>query len=93
MSLSNEDRDDDFLRSSIYKCALQSVTMDHLRYRKSSFKPPGGLFNFEPSRGGGLVKEGGAYSQNQVTRMYLVAFQFFYPVFCGIKVQFYGLNS
>ena len=35
----------------------------------------------------------GDYSQNQVTRIYLVAFQFFYPIFCGINIQFYGLNT
>ena len=46
--------------------------------------PEGGL-----NREGGLL-ERGAYSQNQVTRIYLVAFQFFYPIVCGIKVQFYG---
>ena len=46
--------------------------------------PEGGLY-----REGGLL-ERGAYSQNQVTRIYLVAFQFFYPIFCGMKVQFYG---
>ena len=37
----------------------------------------------------GLIREG-AYSQNQVTRIYLVAFQFFHPIFCGINRQFYG---
>ena len=47
--------------------------------------PEGGL-----NRGGGLIREGGAYPQNQVKRIYLVAFQFFYPIVCGIKVQFYG---
>ena len=46
--------------------------------------PEGGL-----NREGGLL-ERGAYSQNQVTRIYLVAFQFFYPIVCGIKAQFYG---
>ena len=51
-------------------------------YRKSSIKLPGGLFNFGPSRGGvnreGGFLERGAYSQNQVTRIYLVAFKQFY---------------
>ena len=27
-------------------------------YRKSSNKPPGGLLNFGPSRGGGLLEKG-----------------------------------
>ena len=44
-----------------------------------------GLFNFGPSKGGldreGLIREG-AYSQNQVTRTYLIAFRFFFPIFC-----------
>ena len=69
--------------SQLARCAFQ-------KYRKSSVKPPGGLFNFGPSRGGlierGLVREGGAYSQNQLTRIYLEAFQFFYPLFCGINI-------
>ena len=62
---------------------------------KALLSPPGGgLFNFGPSRGG-LNREGayykrGAYSQIQVTRIYLVAFQFFYPIFCGINIQFDG---
>ena len=51
------------------------------KYPKSSIKPPGGLFNFGPSRRGGLI-ERGAYSQNQVKRIYLVAFQFYHPIFC-----------
>ena len=69
-------------------------------YRKSSIHTlGGGLFNFEPSsRGGGLIKRGlfregemGDYSQNQVARIYLVAFHFFYPIFCRINIQFCGL--
>ena len=41
--------------------------------------------------------ERGAYSQNQVTRIYLVAFHFLYPIFWGITIsrlitlQFNGL--
>ena len=47
---------------------------------------------------GGLNSEGdllerGAYSQNQVTRRYLVAFQFLYLIFCGINIQLYGSNT
>ena len=38
----------------------------------------------------GLIREGGAYSKNQVTMIYLVAFQFLYPKFCRINMQFYG---
>ena len=64
---------------------------------KALLSPQGGFINFGPSREGlnrgGLIREGGAYSQNQVTRIYLVAFQFFYPIFCGIKVQLYDLNT
>ena len=52
---------------------------------KAPLSPRGGLINFGSSRGG-LYREGayweGAYSQNQVTSIYLVAFQFSYPVFC-----------
>ena len=33
-------------------------------YRKSSIKPPGGLFNFGPSRGGGLIREGGFFTKS-----------------------------
>ena len=66
-------------------------------FRKSSIKPPGGLFNFGPSRGrlnreGGLL-ERGAYSQNQAKRIYLVAFQFLYSIFCEFNIQFYGSNT
>ena len=32
-------------------------------YRKSSIKPPGGLFNFGPSRGG-LNREGGLFTKS-----------------------------
>ena len=67
-----------------------------LEYRKSSIKPPGGLFNFGPSRGGfnreGGFLERGAYSQNQAKRIYLVAFQFLYSIFCGFNTQFSGSN-
>ena len=28
----------------------------------------------------------GAYTQNQVTWIYLVAFNFFYPISCGINI-------
>ena len=41
---------------------------------------------------GGLI-ERGAYSQNQVKRIYLVAFQFFYSIFCGFNTQFSGSNT
>ena len=44
--------------------------------------PEGGL-----NREGGLL-ERGAYSQNQVTMIYLVAFQFFYPIVCVIRYNF-----
>ena len=63
-------------------------------YQKSSIKPPGAhLISDLPERG--LDREGsftrqGAYSQNQVTRIYLVAFQFFYPIFYRINTQSYG---
>ena len=38
-------------------------------YRKSSIKPPGGLFNFGPSRGGlnregGLLERGGLFTKS-----------------------------
>ena len=39
-----------------------------LDYRKSSIKPPGGLFNVGPSRGGllerGLIREGGLFTKS-----------------------------
>ena len=35
----------------------------------------------------------GAYSQNQVTRIDLVPFQFSYPIFCGPKIRFDGSNQ
>ena len=37
---------------------------------------------------GGLIREG-AYSLNQMTRIYLVAIQFFYHIFCRINIQFF----
>ena len=48
-----------------------------LKYRESSVKC---LFNLERSRGG-LIRDGGAYSQSQMTRMYLIAFQLFASYF------------
>ena len=50
-------------------------------YRKSSIKPPGAYLILDPP-------EGGFNSQNQVTRIYLVAFQFFCPIFYGFDIQF-----
>ena len=57
-------------------CQLPLQHLVPLRYPRMSAKSP-----FWPTVG--------AYSQNQVTRIYLVAFQFFYPIFCGINIQFY----
>ena len=56
---------------------ISSDTVQIHIYRKSS-QPLGCLFNFGPSRGG-LNREGGSlerqdYSQDQVIRIYLVAF-------------------
>ena len=57
-------------------------------YRKCSINPRGAYLISDLPEGGLL--ERGAYSQNQVTRIYLEAFQFFYPTFYGINIQFYG---
>ena len=40
--------------TKMLKC---DMLVEHI-YRKSSIKPPGGLFNFGPSRGGGLLERG-----------------------------------
>ena len=61
------------------------------RHRKSSIKPPGGLLDFGHSRGDLL--EGGAYSENQMTRMYKMAFQFFCSIFFRLSIQFYESNT
>ena len=53
--------------------------------------PPGGYLISDLPEGGSierrLIREG-AYSQNQETRIYLVAFQFFYPISCGINITY-----
>ena len=49
--------------------------------------PEGGL-----NREEGLL-ERGAYSQNQAKRIYLVAFQFLYSIFCGFNTQFSDSNT
>ena len=70
--------------------SILSAYLDRV-YRNSSIKPPGGLFDFGPSRGGLLetwAHERGAYSQNQVTRICLLAFQFFYPIFAESTYNF-----
>ena len=36
----------------------QQTRIETVTYRKSSIKPPGGLFNFGSSRGGGLIERG-----------------------------------
>ena len=43
------------------------------------------------NREGGLL-ERGAYSQNQMTRICLVAFQLSYTIFCRINIQFLRLK-
>ena len=85
----------------------------HSNYRKSSIKPPGGLFNFRHSRGGlngqgglldfrhsrgglngqGGLLERGAYSQNQMTWIQIIAFQLFFSIIYGFNVQFYKSNA
>ena len=64
-----------------------------LSFRKRSIKSPGGggLVNFGPFRGGLL--ERGAYSQNQSTGTYMIAFQFFYPIFCKLNIKFNDSNT
>ena len=57
------------------------------KYRKSSIKPPGGAYLISD------LPERGAYSQNQVIRIYFIAFQFLYLIFCGINIQLYGSNT
>ena len=68
-----------------------------LYYRKALLNPRGAYLISDLPEGGlierGLFRERGAYSQNQVTRIYLEAFQFFYPIFCGINIQFHGSNK
>ena len=46
---------------------------DFKNYCKSSVKPP------SPGEG--------AYSQNQMIRIYVIAFQLLYPIFCGFNIQ------
>ena len=54
-------------------------------YSISDFPQGGGGILIER----GIIREGFAYSQNHVMRIiYLVAFQFFYPIFYGFDIQF-----
>ena len=52
---------------------------------------PRGAYLISDLPEGGLIETGGlfergAYSQNQVTRIYSIAVQFFYPIFSGINI-------
>ena len=51
-----------------------------LRYRKSSIKPPreGGYLILDTPEG--AYQRGEAFAQNLMTRTYIIAFQFFYPI-------------
>ena len=55
-------------RGKLFPKPSYSLSICH-RYRKSSIKPPGGLFNFGPSRGGlnregGLLERGGLFTKS-----------------------------
>ena len=50
-----------------------------------------GLFNFGHSRGG--LSERGAYSQNQMTMIHMIASQLFNRIFCGFNIQFNESNT
>ena len=54
-------------------------------------KRSGGLFEFGHSTGG--VLERGAYLQNPMIWIRMMAFQFIYSIFCGFNVQFYESNT
>ena len=58
-------------------------------YRKSSIKPPGGLFNFGPSRGGlnregGLLESGGLFTKSSETDIFG---SFSVPLFHILRIQ------
>ena len=57
----------------------------------------GAFFNFGHSRGGlnreGSLLENWAYSQNQMTLIRMIAFQFFYSIFRRFNIQFYESNT
>ena len=55
-------------------------------YRKNSIKPPG-VYLISYTLEGGLL-ERGAYSRKQMTRMCVIAFQFFYPYFADSTYNF-----
>ena len=55
-------------------------------HRKSSIKPSGAYLISDLPEGSLLQR--GAYSQNQLSRIYLVAFQFFYPMFAESTYNF-----
>ena len=57
-------------------------------YRKSSIKPPRGGTYLIADTSGGLREGGGAYSQNQVTRIIMIAFQLITPYFVGSGCNF-----
>ena len=53
--------------------------------------PPRGLFNFGHSRGG-LYKEEEEKGTKSNVRLYMIAIQFFHPIFCRFNIQFYKSN-
>ena len=62
-----------------------------LIYRKSSIKPPGAYLISDLLEGGGLYREG-AYSKNQVGRIYLV-FSSFIRYFARNQRAIFGSNA
>ena len=72
-------------------CCLDNHSVHTVKASFSPRREGGGLFNFRHFRGGLLERE--AYSQNQMTRMYMIGFQFFYPIICGFNIQFYESHT
>ena len=69
-----------------------------MKYRKSSIKSQGEIYSILDTPEGegkteGFIREGAVDSQNRITRIYMIAFQFFYPIFCGFKMQLYESNE
>ena len=60
---------------------------------KALLSPWGAYLISDTPEGGGLSQRG-TYSQNQMTRIYMIAFQFLYPIFCGFNIDLlYAFSS
>ena len=90
--------------SSSSTCLSRELCATHLYTLKTLLSHRGGgFFNFRHSNGGlkerGLIREVGllkkwAYSQSQMTRIYMIVCQFFYPMFCGFNMsQIHGFDT